>query len=281
MTSVEAMKQRKSIRTYLEKALDEELLQKIGQIIGEAEKNLPMGTKVKFGYIPHNESNDGMKIGTYGVIKNQQGYIYGIAEKTVDGYLDFSYGLQKIITDLTKLGLGTVWLGGTYNKKGLFKEIPLKEGETIPAITPVGFPSEKLRFSDKISHFISGSKNRKPWDDLFFKDDFTSVLTKENVMELFLAFDMVRIGPSSVNGQTWRLIKDGNKIHFYNSINSLSFNNEYLRLYQTLDIGIAMYQFEESVKELGLCGKFIKDDPKIKTPNSYYSYFSTYRMNNE
>lgn len=281
MTSIEAMKIRKSVRTFSDMKIGKSLLSKIEKVLKDAEENLPMGTKVEFGYIPLDKSNrseSGAKIGTYGFVKNQKGYVYGVCQNSENGFLDFSYGFQRIIIELTKLGLGTVWLGGTFNKKELFKHVSVNDGEVIPSITAVGFSAEKKRFTEKLISKLAGSKNRKDWGELFFKKDFTTPLEKNEALDLSTAFDMVRIGPSANNWQTWRLIKDNNNIHFFNSLSKNSYNNENMNSMMLMNIGVAMFQFEESIKELGFNGEFTQEQPKIDTPTPYNTYHMTYRL---
>ncbi len=166
-----------------------------------------------------------------------------------------------------------MWLGGTFTRKTLFNEIKLSENETIPAITPVGYEADKTRLLERVAHRITGSGNRKPWSELFFNKDFNSQLNREAIGEIGKAFDMVQNGPSAMNGQTWRLVKDGNKVHFYNVLTSKSYNSETMRWYQSLDVGISMYQFQASALDIGLDGIFVKEDPNIPTPTMFYKYY--------
>ncbi len=110
MNSLEAMKQRKSTRTFQDTPLELSVNEKIEEIIKKVAKDTPWGSDLRFGYIPLKNgvvSHSGDKIGTYGVVKNQQGYIYGVCPKTVEGINDFSYGyssspvkVQEKATDL-------------------------------------------------------------------------------------------------------------------------------------------------------------------------------------
>lgn len=49
------------------------------------------------------------------------------------------YVFEKIVLYITSLGLGTCWLGGSFNKADFEKAITLEEDEFIPVISPMGY----------------------------------------------------------------------------------------------------------------------------------------------
>jgi hypothetical protein len=59
---------------------------------------------------------------------------------------------------------------------------------------------------------------------------------------------MVRIAPSANNQQSWRIILDGNNLHFYQHLSMVGFT--------ALEMGIALCHFEQTCKEAGIAGKF-------------------------
>ena len=72
-----------------------------------------------------------------------------------------------------------------------------------------------------------------------------------------VALEMVRLGPSSHNGQPWRIILDGDVVKFFHV-------KEYSILKQ-LDMGIAFCHFDLATKELGIEGVWSKE--KINDSN--------------
>jgi len=281
MTNLEAIKIRKSTRTFSDKSMDSNTLNIIKSIANGTDITGPFGHVSQFYYVPidkKNISQTGEKIGTYGFIKNQQGYVVGITEDTLDAWVDFAYSMEQIILDLTKIQIGTCWLAGTFQRQNLTKHIDINEGQIIPAITPVGYINDKPRLKERILRNLAKADQRKPWDSLFFEGDFTKLLTKESAKGLSTAFEMVRLGPSASNKQSWRLVLDENNIHFYNEVSATTYKNDKLSKIQALDMGIAMYHFEVAVKEQGKDGKFVKADPKLNSPE-YYTYFATFMVN--
>lgn len=279
MKTIEAIKIRNSTRTFSQDSLQPKAIEKIKELAKGEEVVGPFGHKSKFYFLPvvnKNQSKTGEKIGTYGFIKNQKGYVVGVTENNKEAFIDYGYSLEKIIVELTKHDIGTCWLGGTFQRQNFNKVINIQEKEKIPAITPVGYSSEKRRFKDRLIRYLAKADQRKGWEVLFFENNFETSLTKENANELETAFEMVRIGPSGSNKQTWRLLKDDSKVHFYTEFSPSVYKNEEQSKQQLLDIGIAMYHFEATLDYQGKQGKFIKENPNIKTPNRYYSYLATF-----
>ncbi|MCD8501480.1 MAG: nitroreductase family protein [Bacillaceae bacterium] len=126
---LDTIKMRKSIRTYEQIPIKDEQLSLLQQYINKDENLVgPLGGKAKFEIIEvsNNISNKGVKLGTYGFIKNHQGYIVGICENSKNALLQFGYIFEKLILYATQLGLGTCWMGGTFNRTSFKKRAGIK-----------------------------------------------------------------------------------------------------------------------------------------------------------
>jgi hypothetical protein len=142
--------------------------------------------------------------------------------------------------------------------------------ELLPAVTPVGYPSNSRSLIDRAFRFSAGSDNRKPWNELFYERNIETVLKKESADKYSTALECVRIGPSASNKQPWRIIKDGDSFHFY--VKRTPGYDIYfgpIKL-QSMDMGIAMCHFEMSSAETDLHGLWVTKDPKIKSGNMEY-----------
>ena len=265
---IENIKKRTSVRTYTNKPIPDEVLAKVNEIIDDTGN--PFGANLRFCLIK-NETAHG-RLGTYGFIKGQKYYIAGCLEKSEKDLEGFGYAFEKAILSLTDLGLGTCWLGGTF-KKGAFEQAAqLKENEILPAITPIGYASEKRSIIERTVAMSAGARTRKNFEELFYDADF-SVPLKTDDYKLKTCLEMVRIGPSASNKQPWRAVKSDNNIHFYLAeTKGYSGNSAFGFRMQRIDIGIAACHFDLAAKELGLSGKIIVNDPGI--PSEYEYSFS-------
>ena len=161
-------------------------------------------------------------------------------------------------------------MGVTYDKAGFSDAIALKENEDLIAVTPVGYAVEKRRMKDKAMRVFVKSDTRKPLNAIYFEGDFKHPKDNESSGRFSQALECVRVAPSASNQQPWRILKDGNKFHFY-----LEFTPGYkFQFGQVIDIGIAMKHFELACNELGIKGKWEFAGPSIECGEK--KYFSTY-----
>lgn len=280
---IETIKKRKAIRTFETKPVSDEHLQLLSDYISDKNNLIgPFGRAARFDMIQvrNNVSDRGVKLGTYGYIKNHQGYIVGKMENTKLGLVEFGYIFEKLILFATNLGIGTCWIGGSFSRTSFIKEIDLLSSEIIPCITPIGYPSQQQRLFDKTIRFATKADNRKEWKELFYIGNFGTVLTKNEASELSVPIDMVRLGPSASNKQPWRIVlsEDKKQCHFYLEYTPNYSGNKLGFEMQRIDIGIAMAHFELSYKELELEGKWLIDDPKLELPNVHTEYMVSWEV---
>lgn len=251
-----SIKTRKSIRTYKEEKISLNERNKLIQYIEDLEKSYD--GKFRFPLIDSDDNLDG-KVGTYGVIKGAKLYVCGLVKKDSMDLVQLGYAFEKIVLFATSLGLGTCWLGGTFNRSNLAKLANIKPGEMLIVASPIGYIEEKKTIVDTTMRKLAKSDNRKLWDELFFDKYTSEPLDKEDLGAFEHALEMVRIGPSASNKQPWRIVKDKDNYHFYlertpKYAASLAFD------IQMIDIGIALCHFETALDELGIKGKFNKKD---------------------
>ncbi len=280
---IDVMRKRHSIRTFNSEPLTESDLKLINDFVN-LEKNLsgPFGKKGRMALIPvtNNVTDKGIKLGTYGFIKNPKAYVVGITKNDRYSLMDFAYSFQKLVLYLTGYGLGSCWMGGTFSRDSFEKEITLESGEFIPCITPVGYPNVKQRVFDKAIRYVVKADNKKPWNKLFYDGNYICTLEREAAGSLEIPIEMVRLGPSASNKQPWRLVlsKDRNSCYFFIE-HTPNYSTKLGYEMQLLDMGIAMCQFELACREIGIDGKWDVEDPGIQLPNELTEYLVSWKMN--
>ena len=208
---------RKSIRTFMEKPLSSADLDQISSFLNDSKNCIgPFGNQFKFDLVIEQKIQEKQKIGTYGFIKNAQGFILGSCNTDTKSLFDYAFVFENIVLYLTQLNIGTCWLAGRFRKQHAMSHLPLKEGWIIPAITPFGYAAEKPRLKERLARNILKADNRLPENKLFFYQTFDRAL--DGLAEEFeLALHYLRIAPSAKNKQPWRLLfnRDFSKVHFY------------------------------------------------------------------
>ena len=175
----------------------------------------PFGVRTRIGLIETEHSEQPKKLGTYGVIKGAGSFLGIVVPQEKLGLEAAGYAMEKLVLYATHLGLGTCWLAGTLNREGFTKAMQTGENEWMPAITPVGYPAEKPSFHEQLMRSSMKSAQRKPWKDLFFREDFHTPLTEADAGVYAEGLELLRLAPSATNSQPWRVVMDNRTFHFY------------------------------------------------------------------
>lgn len=246
----ETIQRRFSVRGYDGNGLSGEQKERIAAYLETLDN--PLGPKARIRLLERGAAAGGEKLGTYGVIKGARVYFGAAMEPSEQAPEALGYQVEQLVLYLASLGLGTCWLGGTFNKGSFAAAMELGEGELLPIVSPVGVPAEKKRLLEHI--MASGTKrhSRMDWDKLFFEGDFGTPLTPQAAGDCRTALEMVRLAPSAVNKQPWRVVKQGNTFHFFEQ-HSLPGAGVDL---QRIDVGIALCHFHLTAVEQGLHGRF-------------------------
>lgn len=252
----EVIKLRHSVRNYDDKYLSQDIIDKIENYISDIDN--PFGSKVRVKLIKKDNSNKEIKLGTYGVVKGAKYYLAVACEKGDFDLEGLGYVFEHVILYCTSLGLGTVWMGGTFSKSSFAKAMDLKENEKIVIVSPLGYEGGKKSLLASIMG--NNNKRRKSYEEVFFNNDFSNPLSKEAAGNYAEILEMVRIAPSAINKQPWRILKRGNEINFYKD-GIIEMNK--------IDMGIALCHFHLMAKECGLNGNFKVIDSKVDTKYKY------------
>lgn len=264
----QTIKKRRSVRTYEERRLSTEDKEKL-MAFADGLSN-PFGAKVKFHLVEKSTASSGEKLGTYGVIKGASSYLGASVENAEFGLEALGYEFENLILYATHMGLGTVWLAATFSRNSFSSAMGIREDELFPAISPVGYPVEKKRLKESLMRKVMKSDQRKPWDTLFFKNNFSTPLTEKEAGVYAVPLEMLRIAPSATNAQPWRMVKDGESMHFYETHSANTGEDE--KSIKRVDLGIGIGHFHQTALERGLTGEFEKlSQEHIEMPqNTHY-----------
>ncbi|MDR7855537.1 nitroreductase family protein [Tissierella sp.] len=271
----EAVVKRYSVRNYKEEEIEEEKIKAIKSFVDSLDN--PFGKKVSFHYLDNMDIKNESKLGTYGVIKGAKQYIGTTIELEPIALEALGYELEVVILYLAHLGLGTCWLGGTFNRKEFAKAMNVGENEIFPIITPYGYAADKKHMKEVVMRKMIKADHRKEWNELFYKNDFGTSLTKKDAEDLAFPLEMVRLGPSASNKQPWRLLLIDNIYHFY-EYKEPKYSDAFPYDIQRIDMGIAAAHFDLAVKEKGIKGYFdTRHQPELKLPDHMEYVFSWIR----
>ncbi|MHC1764030.1 MAG: nitroreductase family protein [Verrucomicrobiia bacterium] len=262
---IEIIKERSSRRSYTPQPVEAEKVQALRDFFVALKGRF--GGGARFVILDTTGWGEGKinALGTYGTIQGARLFIVGIIRRGEHDMEDFGYQFKKIILRATDLGLGTCWIGGIFNRSRFADKAGVREDEVLPAISPLGYATQKRSVADSIVRWSAGSRNRRPWHQLFFHGSFEMALPTGAARRYADPLEMLRLGPSASNRQPWRVVKESGMdiFHFY-----LRRSRGYDKLIkavdlQRIDMGIAMSHFELTARELGLCGRWEKMPPSL------------------
>ena len=265
----ESIRQRRSVRTYDGRPLSEEDKTKLLDFAQSIEN--PFGIPVGFKLMDAKESGLSCP-----VVSGTDLFVGGSIKNIPYACAAFGYSFEAFVLRAQSLGIGTVWLGGTMNRPAFEQAMQLGSDEMMPCASPLGYPAKKMAFKEIMMRKAIKADERLPFEKLFFDGAFTTPLTKEKAGQFAQPLEMVRLAPSAVNKQPWRIVVAENCAHFYLKRSKGFGHGEKLDM-QMIDIGIALCHFELTAKEMGLNVTFIQDDPQL-TFEGDGEYVATYKI---
>jgi len=257
---VSAIKKRRSTRIYHKKHISAEKQEKIKNFC-DNQKSM-FGAKIRIEIVEKQAQQ--RKLATYGVINNAQTFLVGIMDRSFYAEEAIGYAMEEAILYTTSLGIATCWLGGTFNKGAFADAVELRKSECLPVVSPIGLFGSKNPLKNMIDKSLIQPHRRKAFEELFYSGDFRTPLTKKMAGDYSRPLEMVRLAPSSMNSQPWRVLVEGSAVHFYRILP---------RTLNRIDMGIALCHFDKATKERKLSGHFEYVDRALdKTPaNGFYT----------
>ena len=263
----DVIKKRRSVRTFEKKALTDEDYSRIKDYLSEV-KN-PYDIPVEFRLLDPGEYGLKSK-----VLKGESLYFAGKVKKVPHFEEAFGYSFEAVVLFAQSLGVGTVWMASTMNRDAFEKAMELKENEILPAVSPLGYGSDKMSMTESLMRRTLGADNRLDTGKIVFENEYGNSFKGRDDKLLEEALEMVRLAPSARNKQPWRLILSGNEVHFYEKKDA-GFDRKETGDIQKTDIGIAMCHFA-NVMESGERAVHLRtEDPGLETPEGVV-YVSTY-----
>lgn len=231
LTVEEAIRARRSVRTFEASPVAEEVLEFVQEYIGSKPQTLP-GCGCRLVLLER--KLDG-KVGTYGVVRNA-GYFVAVVHKCGmpgnresgnDGLEVVNAGIvgERLVLELTRRGIGTVWLGGTFSRGTVGELVKPAPDERVDAVIAFGNPAPKESFTGRLMARMSNARSRKPFDSMF------RVKPQSGYRH---ALEMMRLAPSATNRQEWRAVETDNGIDFFTADTNR---------FAALDLGIGLAHF--------------------------------------
>lgn len=265
----EIIQNRRSVRTFDGREVNTEDLEKLSSFMKKIDN--PYGIPVEFELLNAKKQKLSCP-----VVSGTNLYVGAKASRMPHMEEAFGYSFEMLVLYAWSIGIGTVWIGGTMDRGAFERAMKLGADEMMPCVSPVGYPAKKMALKENMMRKAVKADSRLPFEKLFFDGIFGVPLTEERAGKLAGVLEMVRLAPSAVNKQPWRVVVDGNAVHFYLKRNK-GFISEAAGDLQKVDLGIALCHFALGTKERGLDVSFGINDPGI-VADADTEYIGTYQI---
>lgn len=254
---IEAINSRKSVRNYKTEGLSQEHLQKVKNIINEANPlhyNIPIevflieeGEKIR-------NTSKGI-VGKYTQVKAP--HYLAFTSETMEGHLEnIGFIGEEIVLKLTELGIGTCWVGAAIKEDEFKNIVNVHPNQSYVILVAFGYPTSEL----------TSVANRKRLD----KSKVVSGTYEEQYETIVQSFIDA---PSAVNSQPWKLLIDHNKFHLYLE-NRNFLTKKLLKDMNHIDMGIGVNHLYNSALELGYKVE-LTQVPHSEVPGALYIISAT------
>ena len=264
MSITETIQMRRSVRNYTGETLTAEHANQIEAFISTL--HTPFPGKYRIELIRNQASAEPVRMGTYGAISGASDFLALIYEP--DNQLaeeNAACCFEQVILFCTSMGLGTCWLG-IFKKGNFAAQIDLQPAEILRIVSPAGYIKNEKSMRETLIGSDHHHKSRKSFSDNFYDGSFDKKLTEENAGIYREPLEMVRLAPSANNRQSWRIVRDGDRFHFY-------YQRASLFDFSRTDMGIALCHFDLTCRELGIEGTFkVLDDIRQTASGSKNRY---------
>lgn len=203
------MEQRKSIRKYTADTIPGKELQELKKMLKE-QKPMFMDATFRLELFENHKKNEAKLGYLFGMGRIKAPYcIAGIFKGEDKNMVEVGIALEKVVLYLTRLGLGTCYLG-TFDREAVARMVHLSEGEHVGIVVALGYPAEG--FMNSGFRRLAGSTKRRAPEEISSYLDYkrgAGEYLKEHP-RIREAVRLATLAPSANNLQPVRVVfKDG------------------------------------------------------------------------
>ncbi len=265
----EAMKTRKSVRTFDGRPLSPQDREKLERFLSQTEN--PFSIPVRFVFLDKTENGLSSP-----VLSGEPLYLAAKVNRVPHGEEALGYSLEMLVLYAWSLGIGTTWIGGTMDRAKFERAAKVGSDERMPIVTPLGYPAKKRSVKEILMRKGVRADDRKAFGELFFDGKPGVPMAIDPSDPAAQALGNVRWAPSAVNKQPWRVIRQGSDFHFYLQ-HDRGYISDAVGDMQKIDMGIALCHFCQTLTEGKTPYSFLTDDPGLSSSDDL-EYIITVRI---
>ena len=259
----DVIRARRSVRTFDGKPLSPSDLESLSAFAEQIDN--PYGIPVEFRFLDATKQKLPCPI-----VTGTNHFVGGKVRKVPHMEEAFGYTMETLVLYAQSLGIGSVWIGGTMDRPAFEQAMELTGEERMPCMSPLGYPAAKRSIKETMMRKAIHADSRELFTSLFFDGSFGKPLTREKACQLAVPLEMVRLAPSAVNRQPWRVVVTERAAHFYLK-HTKGFVSQPVGDMQKIDVGIALCHFDLCAQERKIPAQFTVHNPGLQTdPDTEY-----------
>ena len=169
---LELIRERRSVRSFDGSELSAEEKRALRSFASEIRN--PWGRWVEFRLLDKEEH-----VLSSPVIRGETAYLGAKTAKAPHAEEALGYSFETLMLYALSMGLGTVWLGGTLDRRAFERAMDLESDELMPCVSPVGRPAAKMSLRETVMRRGTTATSRQSFSELFFDGDFRRPLSEE------------------------------------------------------------------------------------------------------
>lgn len=210
MDILDIMKERHSVRSYLDKKIEGETRAKLVECIEECNKESGLNIQ---GCFDEPKAFDSF-LAHYGKFNNVNNYIAIVGKKSKDIQEKIGYYGEKIVLKAQELGLNTCWVAMTYSKGK--SQCKIESDEKLHLVIAIGYGA-----TEGVAH-----KSKKIEELATFQGEMPEWFKR--------GMEAATLAPTAMNQQKFMFYLNGNKVKL----------KDKMAFYSKIDLGIVKYHFE-------------------------------------
>lgn len=264
------LKDRKSVREYKNKEITGEVKAQILRIFDELEKE--DGNR-HFNFVLFEEGDRVYRLleglaGYSGVMIKSPHYIgIRLKEASTDSIIYGSFYTEKLMTELSKLNLGSCWINVKNVDKKVKSEAFGEYNKNIGYIIAIGYPKASNPFVQE------PFSSRVSIQDIVYDEELDKPISIEELEKRGLddLFYYIRFAPSNYNKQPWRFILKNDRVILLLEVSEEGKTD-------LMDAGLVMYYFVELAKTIGINGQWTIADNQVSHDGKNYRQIGEFQL---
>jgi nitroreductase len=264
----QAILNRRSIRRYEDRVLDAASMTNVHQIIEAVE---PLVAENTF----HVLHRPGMLIdrdfirsmGAYGIVVSPPHALAPYALASRFPLVDLGYRVEQIVIGLTRLGLGSCYIGTMGREQTVRERLDLPPSARCGALLVFGHPATSVggKALNRFIRSVPRGDARLPEDQVFFDGSFDNPSVAPGDLKSLIVAG--QSAPSAINTQPWIFLWRDDVLHLFVKRQNPKYGRGRSQDYRLYDGGICLANLSLAMRALEIEGRWLlPDDPDYAIP---------------